>query len=191
MLQGDTARALHCLRIASETGDALSYAFAQALDAFGNAQIEWHLGRRREAKEKLALARHCAEQAASGLVLYACDLLESDFVWDEDREHALSCLRSGFALARVRGYYNGFWLRRDMMARVTARALDHGIEAEHVRGYITKHRLVCDHLGDACSTRRYIGFDDSSAMTISCASPPGGSFSMVGYAGSISGRSKS
>jgi len=146
MLRGDTARALHFIRLATVTGDALDYPFAQSLNAFGTAQIEWQMGRRRDAKESLALARQRAEEAESPLGLHACDLLESDFAWDEDREHALSRLRTGLTLARERGYYNGFWLTRGMMARTAVRALDHGIETEHVRAYVTKHRLLPDHV---------------------------------------------
>jgi hypothetical protein len=73
MLRGDTARALHFVRLAIATGDALDYTFAQSLNAFAMAQIEWQLGNRREAKESLALARHRAEQAGTPLVLHACD----------------------------------------------------------------------------------------------------------------------
>jgi DNA-binding SARP family transcriptional activator len=79
-------------------------------------------------------------------VLHACDLLESDFVWDEDRDHALVCLRRGLAVARARGYYNMLWLRRVTMAKLAVRALEHGIETEHVRAYVMKHGLVPDHV---------------------------------------------
>jgi LuxR family transcriptional regulator, maltose regulon positive regulatory protein len=146
MVRGDTAQALHFIRLATATGDALDYAFAQSLNAFATAQIEWQLGSRREAKESLALARQRAQQAESPLVRHGCDLLESDFAWDEDREHALARLRTGLALARAHGYFNGFWLRRSLMARIAVRALEHAIEAEHMRAYVRHHRLIPDHV---------------------------------------------
>jgi DNA-binding SARP family transcriptional activator len=141
MLRGDHGRALHFMQLATTTGDGLDYPFAQALNGFGSAQIEWQLGRQDKAKQSLVLARQRAREADSPLVLHACDLLDSDFLWEEERERALDCLRRGLALARERGYFNGFWLRRSWMARVLMRALDHGIETEHVRAYIMKHHL--------------------------------------------------
>jgi len=80
------------------------------------------------------------------LILHACDFVESDFAWDEDREHALACLRRGLALARVRGYHSMLWLRRVTMAKVAVRGLEYGIETEHVRAIVRKHRLVPDHV---------------------------------------------
>jgi hypothetical protein len=76
------------------------------------------------------------------LVQQGCDLLESDLEWDEDREHALSCLHRGLKLARERGYHNMFWLRRSTLTNVAVHALEYGIETEHVRASIAKHRLV-------------------------------------------------
>jgi DNA-binding SARP family transcriptional activator len=119
--------------------------FAQFND-FARAQIHWELGNRREANENLTAARQRAELTDSALVLHACHLVESDFAWDDDREHALACLRRGFALARARGYFNMVWMRRGTMTRVAMRALDHGVETEHVRTYVTRHGLLSEHV---------------------------------------------
>jgi LuxR family transcriptional regulator, maltose regulon positive regulatory protein len=146
MLRGDAVHAHHSIRLACDIADALGYTFAQSLNAFATAQIEWHLGYRREANESLALARQRARQTDCALVLHACDLIESDFAWEQDREHALACMRRGLALARERGYFNMLWMRRVTMAKVAVRALEHGVETEHVRAYIMKHRLVPEHV---------------------------------------------
>jgi ATP/maltotriose-dependent transcriptional regulator MalT/DNA-binding SARP family transcriptional activator len=146
MLRGDTTRALHFIQLAIDTAEGLDYIFAKSLNGLAKAQIEWQLGNRGETTANLALAREHAQRADSALVLHACDLVESDFAWDEDREHALECLRRGLALARARGYFNGFWLRRATMSKVAVRALEHGIETEHVLAYVRKHRLMPDHV---------------------------------------------
>jgi len=145
MVRGDAARALHCLQLNSNIAETLGYMFVP-FTVYARAQIEWQLGYRREANESLAAARQSAEETASHLVLHACDLVESDFAWEEDREHALVCLRRGLAVARACGYFNMLWLLRSAMARVAVRALDHGIETEYVRAYVVKHRMFPDHV---------------------------------------------
>jgi len=145
-LRGATERAHHSIAIAASAAEGLGYTFAQSINAFAAAQIHWQLGRIREANETLALARQSAERTGCALVLHGCDLVESEFAWDDDRERALTRLRSGLALARANGYLNGFWLRRPTMAKAAVRALEHGIESEHVRAYVAKHRLVPDHV---------------------------------------------
>jgi DNA-binding SARP family transcriptional activator len=144
-VRGDAARALHLLRLNSNVSETLGYGFVP-FTLFARAQIEWQLGRRREAKESLGEARQSAQETESHLVLHACDLLESDFAWEDDREHALVCLRRGFAVARERGYFNMIWFLRSTMARVAVRAFEHGIEMEHVRAYVVKHHLFPDHV---------------------------------------------
>jgi len=141
-LRGDVERALRLALLSAERQEALGFPLPGSLTHFALAQIYWRMGNKEEGRAALALARQHATQAGYAVVLLGCDLLESDLEWDEDRSHALVCLRRGLATARHGGYHNAFWLDRATMARVAARALEHGIETKHVRTTIARHRFA-------------------------------------------------
>jgi hypothetical protein len=79
-------------------------------------------------------------------VLFACDLVDSDHEWDENRDLALERLRRGLTLARQGGFHNSFWLNKGTLMRAALRALEHGIESDYARASIAKHRLVPPHV---------------------------------------------
>ena len=140
-LRGDIARALSSAELACERADALGDPFPRAMVRLGLAQTQWHSGRPSEAIETLRAGRQIAEGVGCGLVQHACDLVESDFLWDKSRADAIACLERGLGLARARAYHNMFWLGAATMTRIAARALENGIEADFVRGLIAKRRL--------------------------------------------------
>jgi hypothetical protein len=140
-LRGDLDRAVVLAETAQRLADALGYPFGQAIARFGLAQAQWRADRHSEAEDTLRAARKCAEDIDCDLVVHGCDLVESDFSWQRDRGRALTCLARGFQLARRRGYHNMFWLGSDTTARAAARALEHDIEPEFVRGLISKRKL--------------------------------------------------
>ena len=95
-----------------------------------------------QANTALQQAQRTGRDLACSFVIHVCDLIESDFLWDEDRERALASLRKGFALARAHGYHTVCWMDRAMTTRLAVRALENGIEPDHVRTGILKHRLA-------------------------------------------------
>jgi ATP/maltotriose-dependent transcriptional regulator MalT len=141
-LLGDQARARRLFEIGRERGEALAFPLASTLEQVAYAQILWREGRKEQARAALDLARQRAEEARYPLIRFGCDLVESDHEWDEDRERALARLRRGFEMARAGGYHNTFWLSKSILTRLATRALEHGIEPEHVRATIAKHRLM-------------------------------------------------
>jgi hypothetical protein len=141
-LRGDFARALHLNQLGRQSGETFNPALGTAVSEFADAQVLWQIGRGDDARAALARARGGAVSSGYALVLHACDLVESDMEWNEDRERALAALRRGLTLARERGYHNTFWLRKSTLNRVATRALEYGIETQHVRASIAKYGLV-------------------------------------------------
>ena len=141
-LHGDRARALWVIELAQRCANALAFPLAASIVQFARAQILWCEGRKGESRAALDVSRRIAEQGSYRFIRYGCDLVESDHEWDEDRTRALARLRSGFQLAREGGYHNAFWLGKRTLTRAAVRAFEHGIELEHVRATIAKHRLV-------------------------------------------------
>ncbi|HMJ56729.1 MAG TPA: BTAD domain-containing putative transcriptional regulator [Polyangiaceae bacterium] len=141
-LRGDIARALHSAELAYSFSDALGYRFARALSAVGLALLHWQAGQGQQARAMMELARRLTEEGRSVLLLYSCELIEADALWDEERPRALAALERGLALGRERGYFNGFWVSNTMVARLATRALEHQIEPEYTRTMIVKRRLT-------------------------------------------------
>jgi len=141
-LRGDRARALRLIELATECAKTLGFPLAEVAVQFARSQILWTEGRKEEARVILERSRQDAEREHYPFLRYGCDLVESDHEWDEDRQRALARLQSGFAIAREGGYHNAFWLGKSTLTRAAVRALEHGIEPEHVRATIVKCRLV-------------------------------------------------
>jgi hypothetical protein len=141
-LGGDRARALRLIDLAQETADESGFPLPQAICPFARTQILWRDGREEEARVALEKARAIAERCGYPMIRYGCDVVESDHEWDGDRARAIARLARGFKTAREGGYHNTFWLGKGTLARSAARALEHGIEPEHVRATIAKHGLT-------------------------------------------------
>ncbi|HMJ52849.1 MAG TPA: BTAD domain-containing putative transcriptional regulator [Polyangiaceae bacterium] len=144
LLRGDRARALHSAELSRDSAEELRYPFACSITNLALAQVHWQSGRAPQAQAHLDLARERAQEIGSAILMRCCDLVEADVAWEEDRPRALSCLERGLTLARERGYFDTFWLRKAQMGRFALRALEHAIEPEHVRVLIAKHSLVPD-----------------------------------------------
>jgi hypothetical protein len=139
-LSGDLTRALRFTELSGQ--DTFGFPLARALVSFAKAQIHWKGGQKEESRAAITLARQRATHAGYSMVLFACDLVESDHEWDENRDLALERLRRGLTLARQGGFHNSFWLNKGTLMSAALRALEHGIETEYARASIAKHRLV-------------------------------------------------
>jgi hypothetical protein len=145
-LSGDQTRAIRLMELADEMGETLAFPLTRTLVPFAMAQIHWKSEQKDEARADIMLARERATQAGYTMVRYACDVVESDHEWDEDRELALERLRRGLAIAKQGGFHNSFWLGKGTLMRAALRALEHGIETEYARASIAKHRLIPPHV---------------------------------------------
>jgi ATP/maltotriose-dependent transcriptional regulator MalT len=102
-------------------------------------------GRHAEALAALAGALAWARQRENAPVEHHCLLSEAHVLLAGGREpEAIEKLREAMAFGRERGYVVHPWIgwRRDVMARLAAVALEHGIEADHVRAQVRAMRLA-------------------------------------------------
>jgi ATP/maltotriose-dependent transcriptional regulator MalT/DNA-binding SARP family transcriptional activator len=139
--QGDLPRALRSAELAYEFAAALGYLFAKSAASLAIARANWQAGHRERAQAAMLRSRALANQERCLLVLYSCDLVEADALWDDDRGAALGALRRGLALGRERGYFNAFCVGSSAMSRLSERAMDHGIEPDFVRTLIARRKL--------------------------------------------------
>jgi LuxR family transcriptional regulator, maltose regulon positive regulatory protein len=142
LVRGESIRALHGGELACKSADQVGYPLAQSCANLALANALFLSRRRPDALAALRRARRHAEDIASAYLLQGCDLMEADFLWEDDREHALVLLKRGLSLARARGYHTLFCMTKSLMARTAERALEHEIEPEHVRQTIVKHGLA-------------------------------------------------
>jgi DNA-binding SARP family transcriptional activator len=141
-VRSDSVRALHGGELACESADRIGYPLAQSVANLALANALFLSRRLPDALVALRRGRLHAEDIASAYLLQGCDLMEADFLWEDDREHALSLLKRGLSLARTRGYHSLFCMTKSLMARTAERALEHEIEPEHVRQSIGRHGLA-------------------------------------------------
>jgi LuxR family maltose regulon positive regulatory protein len=146
LTRGDVPRALHCAQLGSASAEREGPPFGQKVAQLLLAQALWQAGRSAEAHAALDLAKLRAEEAAAANMICGCLLVESDLTWSDDRRRSIACLRQAFTLARERGYLNMFALGKSVLVRATLRALQHDIEADHVRECIRKNRLRPDNV---------------------------------------------
>ena len=144
--RGDAGNALHHAELGRAIAETSGPPFGRTIAYLLSAQVWWQLGRVNEANEALITATRLADVGGCAVIRYGCFLVESDVAWDRARDHALSCLREGFAFARERGYHNAFGLSKGTLERCAIRALEHDIEPDHLRVTIGKHRLKPDRL---------------------------------------------
>jgi DNA-binding SARP family transcriptional activator len=142
LVRDDPACALRSAELAREIADRVGYPLAQCNGNLAIANALFQSRRVSDAMAALRRARRHAEDIESSYLLHGCDLMEADFLWEDDREQALACLRRGLTVARQRNYHNMFCMSKGLMARSAVRALEHEIEPEHVRESIAKHRLT-------------------------------------------------
>jgi tetratricopeptide (TPR) repeat protein len=142
--QGDFAQAkLHAmetLEIVTKVGASLNIMLTWIVLA--QALIE--LGEHRNAHYYLTKARQFAEAIPGPYFIFMTLIAEADlFIRTGKQVHALETLRKAFAIGRSHDYMNcaPFWLP-NVMARLCAIALEHGIEPDYAIKLIRKRDLV-------------------------------------------------
>jgi len=143
LVRDDIARAAahqpEMVRLARESGRPLDNAVACLMSAY-----VLHARRRRgEAQEQVDQALEIARTISSPFVEFMARLIEAHLLLhgDHDRE-GLNALRRALALGREQGYVNSFAWIPAVMARLSVRALDAGIEVEYVRDLVKRRGLV-------------------------------------------------
>ena len=131
------------LRRTTETLDIVTLRGARhqlALSRLAHAQALHACGQIEAAADWLAQGARVAAQWGAGLLLYQAELCAALFALDAgDRAAAREPLARAFARGRRAGYLNFSYWRTDVMTRLTALALEAGIEGDYARR-LRRHR---------------------------------------------------
>lgn len=144
VLVKDISRALmyakESLRWIEEAGLPVS----ESLARLALALITYQSGAREEAHTQLEAARSVGARTGSSYCKYLCDMAGSYLSFENgDSEEGLKFLRRALSSGRERGYVTmvHFW-RPDILSYLCGRALEAGIEVEHVQSLIRHLRLT-------------------------------------------------
>jgi LuxR family transcriptional regulator, maltose regulon positive regulatory protein len=143
LLQGDVASALVHLEQALEAAERTGIVFGEAQAHYGLAQVLHAADERTRASHHLAEAKRLSALVRSDVMDVMCCLAESQFALDaNDLGRALESLRQGLGRARKFAYVTFPWWRPQVMARLCAVAIAHGIEAEYARTLVKRRGLA-------------------------------------------------
>lgn len=128
-----------CARSGGSTND---YAMSRLIAAV----VHHRMGDPEGAENHFAPVREYARKTTGAYIRQVILLTEAGFAFDRGAEsEGLEALRCAMALGREHGFFGTVYVwRRDLLARLCARALDAGIETEYVKQYIRKCRLKPD-----------------------------------------------
>lgn len=139
----DLAAAVEHAKMALSMAEKSGAPFARAYCHMGLAQVLFESGRRQEASAHLGESRRISALMKSKAVEYLCFLVEARDALDHpDAESALRAVRGFFTLGREQNFVNHAWWRPDIMARLCAEAIEHGIEVEYVQTLIRTRTLL-------------------------------------------------
>ena len=100
-------------------------------------------GKHELAGKYLIMAREFSINARFRQTEFACLLAEADLAFDcDDNDQGKQLLASAMAIGRRHGYFNCYFWRSDVMARLCCKALEAGIEKEYVHNLIRERKLM-------------------------------------------------
>ena len=128
---------------ALDYSNKIQYGLNQAIPQLMLAQICNRMGRRAEALEYLEQGRQYAVKTNCRYILMVTLFSEAQFALEGgDQDHGRELMRQAFGLAREGGYVVGVIDDPVVMAQMCQKALEEGIETEHVRMIIRRRGLV-------------------------------------------------
>jgi LuxR family maltose regulon positive regulatory protein len=130
-------------KLALEHAEKIQYGLTLAVARLMLAQISHRMGRRKEALEYLEQGRQYALKADCRYISMVVSLSEAQFAL-EGGDHDQDCklMRQAFGLAREGGYVVGVIDDPTVTVKMCQKALEEGIETEHVRTIIRRRGLV-------------------------------------------------
>jgi ATP/maltotriose-dependent transcriptional regulator MalT/DNA-binding SARP family transcriptional activator len=128
------------LRLVKETGMAAPFGVAFTL--MGLAEVLIESGEYDEAEEQLDAARDLGQEMKSGTVEYQYSWIHALLCLRRgDHKSALDDMRRHLAVSRGSGILNHPCWRASVMSPLYAKALEAGIETDHLRLLISRHKL--------------------------------------------------
>ena len=145
MLRRDLAKAdVHVrlsLEMAKEVGVLQKYIWPFLL----KAQVMHALHKYKEADNDLAQVFKIARQTKNKLFKFHAHMIEAQFAYDRGKPaDGLKSLRRALALGKEQKYLNIFVDQPRVTAKLCARALEAGVEAEYVQEIIRRRNLIAD-----------------------------------------------
>jgi DNA-binding SARP family transcriptional activator len=141
-LQNDLPRSRQYLEQAVRSCRETAFVIGEALCLNDLARVTYYQGEHQPALDLLQKARQAGRNLRSHLVEYLTWLTEAEFaLLAGDETACLQAMRRGLAIGRQQRFHNHHWWRGELMARLYARALEHGIEAGYVLGMIRRRAL--------------------------------------------------
>jgi LuxR family transcriptional regulator, maltose regulon positive regulatory protein len=139
----DSLHALTSAREAVALGDAAGVPFSECLFRLGLAHALFGCGQRREALRYLAQAQRIARRTRIANVEFGCLYSAIFFALERGKLRlALPLLRKMLESAKRQGYVNRLFWTPEIMTRLLAAALEHGIEVQFVQALIRKRKLA-------------------------------------------------
>lgn len=131
------------LKSAGDTG----YPFLSGRCHLMKAWVMYELEKYQDANAHLSRVLKIARETKNKFLKFRAFWADAWFAWDQEDEHScLKSLRKAMSLGRKNGYLNIFTDRPAIAAKLCAKALDAGIEADYVRQVIQKHHLTPDNI---------------------------------------------
>ena len=145
LMRGDFASAQREAQAAVDGAERGGTPFQSCLARIGLALALIERNEQAAARQELAWIQHLARETLGDAALsFIASLLEAhSWLREGDDAKALAALRAGLAIGREHDYMNvnPFWMP-EVMSRLCALALEHGIETEYVIRLIKKRGLV-------------------------------------------------
>jgi len=140
--QGRVARAGELARTAVSLAEQAGARFPAAVMRNDLARVLFHLGDKPGAFALMRQARDEGRAMRAQTIEYLTFLVEAEIALESgDEPGCLAALRAGLRVGAAQGFVNHTWWSGAVMARLYAKALEHGIEGEYVRDVIRLRAL--------------------------------------------------
>ncbi len=138
-----SAAALH-FQEAHSIAVSMGFWFPEAISHCTLSLVLRSAGQKGQAQEHLAESYRIARETKSGFLEFICLLTEAAYAFeDKEEERGRTLLRAGLALGREKGYVFSFeWPPVPLMYGLCVKALEMGIEVEHVRKMINTYNFA-------------------------------------------------
>ena len=142
LARGDTTAALRHQGAGLALAHVIGMPFLESLAHLGMGHVLHAQDDRAGAREHVEKARHLAEEATLGILLFPCTLMAAQLAFARDDAQAgMAHLRNALQLGRAHGYTGAYWWRTEIMAELCYKALRAGIETLYVQDLARRRNL--------------------------------------------------
>lgn len=141
--QGDRARALEHMKTAVDMSEAAGAIYQTGIFRNDYGRMLFYAGDERAAAAVIEQALATSREMRSPSMEYLCYLAQAEIALRRGEEEGCrAALAQCLQIGRQQGYRNHTWWDADLMARLYAKALEHGIEVPYVQRLIRARGLA-------------------------------------------------